>query len=104
MPPPLWKRASERRGELLLTMAAANRYRHLNILGRGLLIGRGVPAVLSERGWLSVCARCLDPARSNPLPCDDPVMTDPAKLSDAQPRLCHTPSSYYSMIARLALA
>ena len=31
-------------------------------------------------------------------------MTEPAKLSGARPRLYHTPSSYYSMIARLALA
>jgi len=31
-------------------------------------------------------------------------MTEPATLSGAKPRLYHTPSSYYSMIARLALA
>jgi glutathione S-transferase len=31
-------------------------------------------------------------------------MTESAKLSGAKPRLYHTPSSYYSMIARLALA
>ncbi|MGH7083230.1 MAG: glutathione S-transferase family protein [Acetobacteraceae bacterium] len=31
-------------------------------------------------------------------------MTDPTRLSGATPRLYHTPSSYYSMIARLALA
>ena len=31
-------------------------------------------------------------------------MTEPAKLSGAKPRLYHAPSSYYSMIARLALA
>jgi tetrachloro-p-hydroquinone reductive dehalogenase len=31
-------------------------------------------------------------------------MTEPAKLSGAKPRLYHTPISYYSMIARLALA
>ncbi len=31
-------------------------------------------------------------------------MTETAKLSGARPRLYHTPSSYYSMIARLALA
>ena len=31
-------------------------------------------------------------------------MTEPAKLSGPKPRLYHTPSSYYSMIARLALA
>jgi glutathione S-transferase len=31
-------------------------------------------------------------------------MTEPAKLSGAKPRLYQTPSSYYSMIARLALA
>ena len=31
-------------------------------------------------------------------------MTEPAKLSGARPRLYQTPSSYYSMIARLALA
>jgi tetrachloro-p-hydroquinone reductive dehalogenase len=31
-------------------------------------------------------------------------MTEPAKLSGAKPRLYHTPSSYYSTIARLALA
>jgi glutathione S-transferase len=30
-------------------------------------------------------------------------MTEPAKLSGAKPRLYHAPSSYYSMIARLAL-
>ena len=41
-----------------------------------------------------------------PIPClcDDPAMTEPAKLSGAKPRLYHAPSSYYSMIARLALA
>ena len=31
-------------------------------------------------------------------------MTESAELSGAKPRLYHTPSSYYSMIARLALA
>lgn len=31
-------------------------------------------------------------------------MTEPAKLSGATPRLYHAPSSYYSMIARLALS
>jgi ganglioside-induced differentiation-associated protein 1 len=31
-------------------------------------------------------------------------MTEPVKLSGAKPRLYHAPSSYYSMIARLALA
>lgn len=31
-------------------------------------------------------------------------MTEPAKLSGAKPRLYHAPSSYYSMIARVALA
>ena len=31
-------------------------------------------------------------------------MTEPTSLSGAKPRLYHTPSSYYSMIARLALA
>jgi ganglioside-induced differentiation-associated protein 1 len=31
-------------------------------------------------------------------------MMEPAKLSGARPRLYHAPSSYYSMIARLALA
>lgn len=31
-------------------------------------------------------------------------MTEPAKFSGAKPRLYHAPSSYYSMIARLALA
>ena len=31
-------------------------------------------------------------------------MTESAKLSGAKPRLYQTPSSYYSMIARLALA
>jgi glutathione S-transferase len=31
-------------------------------------------------------------------------MTEPTKLSGAKPRLYHAPSSYYSMIARLALA
>jgi Glutathione S-transferase, N-terminal domain len=31
-------------------------------------------------------------------------MTEPAKLSGAKPRLYHAASSYYSMIARLALA
>jgi glutathione S-transferase len=31
-------------------------------------------------------------------------MNEPAKISTAAPRLYHTPSSYYSMIARLALA
>src|SRR3990167_1922959 len=31
-------------------------------------------------------------------------MTESAKLSGTNPRLYHTPSSYYSMIARLALA
>jgi glutathione S-transferase len=31
-------------------------------------------------------------------------MTEPAKSSGAEPRLYHAPSSYYSMIARLALA
>ena len=31
-------------------------------------------------------------------------MTESAKLSAETPRLYHTPSSYYSMIARLALA
>ena len=30
-------------------------------------------------------------------------MTEPIELPDARPRLYHTPSSYYSMIARLAL-
>ncbi|MGH6714662.1 MAG: glutathione S-transferase family protein [Bradyrhizobium sp.] len=32
------------------------------------------------------------------------VMIEPAKFSGAKPRLYHAPSSYYSMIARLALA
>jgi glutathione S-transferase len=31
-------------------------------------------------------------------------MTEPSKRADTKPRLYHTPSSYYSMIARLALA
>ena len=31
-------------------------------------------------------------------------MTEPITPSPAKPRLYHTPSSYYSMIARLALA
>ncbi|MGH7040993.1 MAG: glutathione S-transferase family protein, partial [Acetobacteraceae bacterium] len=31
-------------------------------------------------------------------------MTGSTKLPDVKPRLYHTPSSYYSMIARLALA
>src|SRR6185437_8191340 len=31
-------------------------------------------------------------------------MTEPAKRFSAKPRLYHAPSSYYSMIARLALA
>src|ERR1700748_2147568 len=31
-------------------------------------------------------------------------MSERAQLSGANPRLYHTPSSYYSMIARLALA
>src|SRR5262245_46513724 len=41
-----------------------------------------------------------------PLPASATIrlMTEPAKLSGAKPRLYHAPSSYYSMIARLALA
>jgi ganglioside-induced differentiation-associated protein 1 len=38
------------------------------------------------------------------LPLRHPAMTGPAKNSGAKPRLYHAPSSYYSMIARLALA
>src|SRR5262245_34850637 len=39
-----------------------------------------------------------------PSRCEDPVRMGPATSSGAKPRLYHTPSSYYSMIARLALA
>src|SRR5262249_22635239 len=42
-------------------------------------------------------------ARLHPLR-EDTAMTESAELPRAKPRLFHTPSSYYSMIARLALA